>query len=223
MKPPFSTAEFLDVFARYNQAVWPAQPLFYLLAALVLWLAWRPRARSGPVIAGVLAFFWAWMGVVYHWGFFRPINPAAALFAALFVLQAVLLLHAGMMRPRLAFRPGRGPASFAGAVLVVYALIVYPLLGVAFGEAYPRTPTFGLPCPTTIFTLGMLLWVEPGTPIRLIVIPVAWSLLGAMAAYQHGIVQDYGLLAAGIVTAALVLAQRRPTRVAGGAASLSRA
>ena len=47
----------------------------------------------------------------------------------------------------------------------------------------------------------------------------SWSLLGAFAAYQHGIVHDYGLLAAGIVTAALVLLQRRgePTQRAGAA------
>ncbi len=30
----------------------------------------------------MLALFWAWMGVVYHWAFFARINPAAFLSAA---------------------------------------------------------------------------------------------------------------------------------------------
>lgn len=222
MNPPFTTDQFLDVFARYNRAVWPAQPLFYLLAALVLWLAWRPGRRAGAVIAGALAFLWAWMGVVYHWMFFRAVNPAAAGFAGLFVLQAALLLHAGTVRPRLAFRPRADAAGVAGGVLVAYALVAYPLLGLAFGQAYPRTPTLGLPCPTVIFTLGVLLWAQR-VPARMLLIPAAWSLLGAFAAHQHGIVQDYGLPAAGAAGTALILWTRRTGRAPGGGAVLARA
>lgn len=212
MRMPFTTAQFLDVFARYNADVWPVQWLFHALAIVVVALAFRPGDRSGRVIGGVLAFFWAWMGIVYHWGYFRAINPAASVFAALFVLQAVLLFHAGAMRPRLSFRVTGGAAGTAGAVLVAYALVGYPLLGHALGQAYPRAPTFGLPCPTTIFTLGVLLWAEPRAPLRLLVIPVAWSLLGASAAYSHGIAQDYGLLAAAAAATALVLREHRRER-----------
>jgi hypothetical protein len=201
---PFTTAQFLEVFARYNQAVWPAPLLFYLLAALVLCLAWRPQPGAGKAIAGVLAFFWAWMAVIYHWVFFRAVNPAAALFGAAFLLQAALLFHAGLMRPRLAFRVRPGPAGSTGTILVVYALVAYPLLGTLFGEGYPRDPTFGLPCPTTIFTLGVLLWAEEQLPVRLLVIPIAWSLIATVAAAQHGIVQDYALPASGLAAAVLV-------------------
>lgn len=219
MNPPFTTDQFLEVFARYNGAVWPAHGLFYLLAALVLWLAWRPRPRAGVIIAGVLAFFWAWMGVAYHWTFFRAINPAAAGFAALFVLQAALFVHAGMNRPpRLTFRVRGGPASLAGWVLVAYALVAYPLLGLAVGQAYPRMPTFGLPCPTVIFTFGVLLWADR-PPLRLLLVPGAWSVLGAFAAAQHGIVQDYGLPAAALAGTALILWRRRRTRGAPGPGS----
>lgn len=47
-----------------------------------------------------------------------------------------------------------------------------PSLGVAIGHTYPAQPTFGLPCPTTIFTFGLLLWVRPPVPWSLLVIPV---------------------------------------------------
>jgi DMSO/TMAO reductase YedYZ heme-binding membrane subunit len=66
MSMPFTTAQFLDVFARYNEAVWPAQLLLVALAVVAAGLALRPAALSGRVVSGVLAFFWAWMGVVYH-------------------------------------------------------------------------------------------------------------------------------------------------------------
>lgn len=199
MNPPFTTAEFLDVFARYNQGVWPAQVLFHALAAAVLFLAWRPRARSGPVICGGLALTWAWMGIVYHALFFSRINPAAWLFAGAFLLQAALLLHVALSRGDLSFRPRPDLAGVAGAVLVVYALVAYPLIGYVVGQRYPATPTFGLPCPTVIFTSGVLLWAVPHLPLRLLVIPSLWALLGISAARAHGIAQDYGLPVAAVI------------------------
>lgn len=220
MSMPFTTAQFLDAFGRYNEAVWPAQVLFLVAALVVVGLALRPAAHSGRVVSSVLAFFWAWMGVVYHCGFFSRINPAAYVFAALFVLEAGLLVHAGVMRSRLSFRARGDAAGITGAILVSYALVLYPFLGYASGQDYPRMPTFGLPCPTTIFTLGVLLWATPSVPLRLLVIPAAWSLLGASAASSHGIVQDYGLLVAGLAATALVLCEycwRSPLHGSGSA------
>lgn len=208
MNTPFSTAEFLDVFARYNRGVWPAQVLMYLLAALVPWLAWRPRARSGMTIGGALGFLWAWMGVVYHGLYFSRINPAAYLFAGAFLLQSALLLHAGASRAGLSFRPRADVAGVAGAVLVAYALLAYPLIGYAAGQRYPATPTFGLPCPTTIFTFGVLLWTAPRIPLRLLVIPTLWAMLGVSAARSHGIVQDYALPAAAAVAIGVAMWSR---------------
>ena len=219
MNPPFSTAQFLDVFGRYNQGVWPAQVLLYALAALVLWLAWRPGARSGVVISAVLALFWGWMGIVYHAAYFSRINPVAYLFAGAFVLQAALLLHAGASRNGLPFRARTDLAGVAGTVMVAYALVVYPLIGYGVGQRYPETPTFGLPCPTTIFTFGVLLWAAPRVPLRLLPIPTAWSILGVFAAQAHGIAQDLALPVAAVIACGMVVWVRRPAGVLPGTES----
>ena len=34
---PFTVDEFFSVFSAYNNAIWPAQLLAYLLAAVALW------------------------------------------------------------------------------------------------------------------------------------------------------------------------------------------
>ena len=212
MSLPFSAAEFLAVFARYNHAVWPAQAVLVALAVLALFLAARPAPGADRIVAGVLAFFWGWMGVAYHWTFFAAINPAAYLFGALFVAQAALLLDAGVLRPRLAFRPRADAAGIVGAVLIAYALVGYPLLGSLFGQRYPAAPTFGLPCPTTIFTFGLLLWADRRMPSWLLAIPVAWSVLGVSAALSLGIAEDWGLPAAAIVTVAALLLRNASAR-----------
>src|SRR5688500_2245046 len=99
------------------------------------------------------------MGIVYHALYFSRVNPAAWLFAGVFLLQSALLLHAAVSRGGLSFRTRADLPGIAGAVLAAYALVAYPLIGYASGQRYPETPTFGLPCPTVIFTFGVLLWV----------------------------------------------------------------
>lgn len=204
MKVPFDVAQFFAVFARYNAAVWPAQIVLAALAAAAIVLALRSRGWSDRAVGAVLGFLWIWMGVVYHWGFFRSINPAATLFGGLFVLEGIALAALGAARRRLRFSFSPTLHGLAGALLLVYALVAYPLLGYAAGHRYPATPTFGLPCPTTIFTLGLLLWAERPMPRWLLAVPIAWSALGASAALQLGVREDLGLVAAGVVS--LVLA-----------------
>jgi hypothetical protein len=88
---------------------------------------------------------------------------------------------------------------------VAYALVVYPLIGYAAGQRYPATPTFGLPCPTVIFTFGVLLWATPRIPLRLLVIPALWAMLGISAASAYGITQGYGLPAAAVIACGVAL------------------
>lgn len=205
MRLPFDVTDFFAVFARYNVAVWPAQTILAGLALGAVGLTLRSRPWSDRAVAGILGLFWVWMGVVYHWTFFRAINPAATVFAGLFVLEGIALLALGAVQRKLRFRAGLTVRGLPGALLLVFALAVYPLLGHAAGHRYPATPTFGLPCPTTIFTLGVLLWAEPPVPRLLLLIPLAWSAIGASAALQLGVWEDLGLVVAGLVTGLLTL------------------
>jgi hypothetical protein len=188
MNIPFTTEQFLEVFARYNHAVWPMQVLLYVVALAILALAWR---TTGRWVLPSLAVLWAWMGLVYHWGFFTAINPAAWVFGGLFLVEALLLLGVGVRRAPPSFVIRADLFGIAGAVLVAYALVVYPLLGRALGHVYPAAPTFGLPCPTTIFTLGLFLWAEGRLPLRLLVIPALWSVVGFSAALSLSVTEDY--------------------------------
>ena len=102
----------------------------------------------------------------------------------------------------------RDARTWIGLALITYGMLVYPLLGMAFGHGYPEAPMFGLvPCPTTIFTLGMLLLAA--RPKRLLLwLPLLWSAIGFFAAVKFGIYEDVGLLVAAIVTAIVLLLDR---------------
>ena len=149
MRLPFSSEAFLDVFARYNAALWPV--------ALVSGLA------AAAVLAAIVA---------------RPARPQI---------------------DRLA----------------VYAL-AYPGVNLVLGHAYLATPTFGVPCPTTIFTVGMLLTCRR-PPAVVSIIPVLWSLVAGSATWSLGVPADVVLIVCAPLLAGYVVVRRLHRRAAAGA------
>ena len=208
MSLPFTTDQFLAVFALYNNSIWPVQILLNILGILPIILCFRSKVPS-VLISVLLAGLWVWTGGVYHMVFFSSINPAAFVFGGLFVLQGVLFFFSGAVKREISFGYQANARGYAGALLLAYGLVVYPVLGYFLGHVYPYSPTFGAPCPTTIFTFGLLLWTTTGVRWYLLIIPCLWSLIGSTAALSLGIREDIGLLISGILGAALLTMRNR--------------
>ena len=192
---PFTTDQFYEVFAVYNDLLWPAVVMWWLLMLMVVAAAWRIPSASRRLM-WLLALLWVWNALVYHAWLFSAINPAAWGFAVLFLIQAGLLLHPSG-RPLQPFFTARGWRQPLGSALAAYAFL-YPFLTLAAGHRFPATPTFGVPCPTVILTIGLLLTMTD-PPARLTIIPVLWALIGGSAAYLLRVSTDYALLGAGVL------------------------
>jgi hypothetical protein len=202
---PFTASEFLDVFAAYNEALWPlALALWVFTAAVFGMFVARARVRL-PLPMLLLAGHWLWAGVLYHALFFTAVNPAAWLFAALFVLQAVFFIVAASSGLVVAVRLGSW-RHVVSSSMIVYSLL-YPAIVWADGFLYPRMPTFGVPCPTVVLTIGFLVAVSSSS-ILLSVIPVAWSMLGVSAVWSFGVHADLALPAAGALLVIDLLRRR---------------
>src|SRR5690606_7702918 len=99
--------------------------------------------------------------------------------------------------------------------LVAYALLGYPLLGAALGHRFPAAPTFGLPCPTTLFTVGLLAFLARPYPAYVLAVPLLWSAVGTSAAFGLGMYEDLGLIAAGLLAVRLSFGAGRVRRPRG--------
>ena len=209
MKTPFTVEQFFNVFKNYNEAVFPMQAVFYLLSLFVVYLTIKPKSGTEKIVSGALALLWLWMGIVYHLVFFTAINIAAYLFGAMFVLQGILFLVTGVFQNRLSFKFRFDIFGITGIALIIFALVIYPIFGFFLGHVYPSSPTFGLPCPTTIFTFGILLLSDKKCPSVIMIIPFIWSVIGFTAAFSFGVIEDTGLLIAGLLTLTLHLVRKR--------------
>lgn len=208
MRLPFTSDQFLDVFRQYNQAVWPVQWVLAAMGVITVVLALRDEPRASRLVSVLLAVLWFWMAIAYHLAFFADLSRVGIVFGVAFGLQGALLSWLAVRKQVTLYRPRSLAAMSIGAVLIVYALILYPMLGALLGHRYPTSPTFGVPCPTTIFTLGLMVSAGGSIPRRLLIVPLAWAVVGTSAALNLGMTEDFGLLGAAILAAGVLLARR---------------
>jgi hypothetical protein len=205
MELPFTADQFFAVFESYNHAVWPAQFALLLLAFITVAMLFRPRAQSGAIALTILAALWGWLGIVYHLLFFSRINRAAYVFAIACLAGASIFLWLGVIRRRVRIGKPQGWRLVVGVSLLAYSLLIYPAISWLVGIKYFASPTFGLPCPTTIFTIGVLAFIAKPVPRSVFIVPISWSLVGGQAAFLLSVPQDFGLLVAGALGVVLAL------------------
>ena len=93
---------------------------------------------------------------------------------------------------------------------------MYPALGWFAGHGYPTGPSFGAPCPVTLFFFGMMLFVRGPMPVALLVIPVAWAVIGTSAAVALGIREDVGLAVGAVLVLVAAVSARSARRQTDG-------
>ena len=197
MTLPFSQSEFLAVFSAYNAALWPLQLAFLAAGVFATGLLIRRPPWAGRAISAILAIFWLTMAIGYHWIFFARINNAAYAFGGLFLLQAGIFFVEGVVRERINYDRATGARPWVAGLLIAYGIGIYPLIGLFVTHPYPATPLFGVaPCPTAIFTIGLLILARHRRPLVIALVPLAWCVIGGSAAILLGVAEDWMLFGA---------------------------
>src|SRR5215471_5624483 len=174
-------AQFFGMFAQANTAVWPAHLVWYAAAIAAMLLAVRPVRGSSRLIAGFLAAYFVWLAIVFFRIYYTPLNDHSPAYAVMFGLGGALFLFAGVIRDELEFQAKWDAFGLIGGVFMLYAL-AYPVIDALTGHVFPAAPVFGVaPCPSAIFTVGLLLWTRPGMPLYVLVVPLIWLMTQAPA------------------------------------------
>ena len=208
----FSPRTYYRMFELYHTQVWPIHLLVFGSVVAVVVLLRRGEEWRHRAIAGVLAAWWFWVAIVFHLQRYATINWAGRYFAALFAIQALLLVWFGVIRPRLHFRPSRERAAYLAAGLLVFALVIEPIGGRIAGRGWRQVEMFGLtPDPTAIATLAFLALSITQPHRVLIVIPVLWCAIGAATLWALGSPETWLVMFAGL--AGLILALRHDASI----------
>jgi hypothetical protein len=194
----FSPDTYYRLFALYHHRTWPVQIVLLGLGAMALFVVTRP-ARSpssrGRIVCIALAACWLWTGVMFHLVSYATINWAARYFGAAFVIQAGLLLWCGA-RGRFALE--RSHATVALMALVAVG-IAAPTIGLLSGREWDQVELLGLtPDPTAVATIILLCLSARRLPTLVLVIPLAWCLVGGLTLYALGSLEAWSTWGFGI-------------------------
>jgi len=208
MKIPFTADRFFQIIEQYNLTLFPAQLLILIAGAASVWLIQSQARMKNELTGGFLALLWLWIGIMYHLAFFTIINPAAYIFGGFFVVQGILFLYESVVRKRLEFEFKWQFPDFVACFFILFGLVIYPVLSYFMDNSLNTTIALGLPCPSTIFTFGILMLAGRKFPKYLLIIPAAWVLIGTTAAFKLGVYPDY-MMPVAALTAILYLSLRK--------------
>ena len=204
----FSPRTYYRMFELYHAEIWPVHVVVLASLVVIAVLLRREEEWSGRVIAAVLAGWWLWVAVAFHLERYATINWAARYFAALFVIQGLLLLWSGVVRRQFRFELSNQRTAYAAVGLLLVALLLEPIAGLLAGRTWRQLELFGVtPDPTAIATLAFLALSRPPANRVLVVVPVVWCVIGGATLWALGSPEAWVVLVAGI--AGLVLAIRR--------------
>ncbi|MEM7121688.1 MAG: DUF6064 family protein [Pseudomonadota bacterium] len=211
---PFDADTLISLYGQVNRALWPAQLAVFVLAAALVALPFKPFAQAGRLAGLVLAGGWLTCGVVFHLGYFAPLNFAAPIYGWCFVAQALLLLWTLALRGNVWFLWDGSFYGWAGLILALVALLVAPLATGLFGDGLAAAELPGLmPDPTALFTLALLLLVRARAPWHLIVLPCLWCLVAMATGWILEAPSLMILPAAGVLATLLLIAKNRRAAV----------
>ena len=88
----FDPEVYFRLFELYNNGIWPAPIIAFLLATGLLIKIFRAPDVNVRAVSFIISGFWLWTGIAYHMLYYAAINWAAWAFGLLFIIQGFLFL-----------------------------------------------------------------------------------------------------------------------------------
>lgn len=207
---PFDSATWLAILGQYNTAIWPLHAVAVLMALVAVATALMGSRGSARVTGLMLAVLWAWTGIAFFGGSLAPFHFASGWLAGVFVAQGLMLVFALTLLGRARFGWSGGLGGSGAVLMIVYALVGYPLLDLALnGTPWAQLQYVGVaPGPTMLLTLGLLLLAQPRPPLVLAIIPLLWALVSGYMAWGLDLPSEYFSAVLGVASFVVLVVLR---------------
>jgi hypothetical protein len=185
----FSKDIYFLLFAGMNAKLWPIQPILWVLGVI---LVLDFKSTSFSCFRDLyLPSLWFFLGWFFHLKYYATIQLAAAYFAFVFFIQALILTFWLFKEIKIQSRKSESLAQHhraikkLGYVFFMFSLF-YPLIQAGIGERTLDQSTFLATDPDAlaIGTLGYILFRE--RPLWLGFLPLVWLLISSLTHFAMG-------------------------------------
>ncbi len=196
----FSAETYYRMIELYNRSIWPVHFLALLLGSGTILICFYKTQYQGRIVAATIMAGWLWVSYGFFWTHYATINWYAIAYAAVYMVQVLALIWAGLFQNRIRTAVTNDISSVIGVFLLVYAIALHPILTGSLNGLW-HTEVFGLmPVPTVIATLGIISLSEKTPSGMLTVIPVIAAIVGGATAWELGTYEALSALIAAILT-----------------------
>ena len=166
------------IIGTYGKNIFPLQIFTVITAAVIVWLIIKkPGERSNIITKTYFTLCFASIGIVFfliHGGLFPGIQEYVQ--AGLFITIAVFF-GADIFRKKIDFKLPEHRGHKIVIFLLLFAVFVYPLIGMLAGHYFPGMIIVGThPCPTAAFALVLLAAALPRANKLLYVLLLIWAI-----------------------------------------------
>jgi hypothetical protein len=169
---------FWNQIALYNESTFLFELLMILAGIILTGLLYlKPSNIYNSLMKIYLAFSFAWLGVVFFWGFDK--SPIGMFFAGPLFLVIAGLFLSDVLYKKIEFTlPQTKGVRYATFVWWGLVVIGYPVISFLLGHRYPRLTMPYMPCPLTVFALSLLTASLPRIDIKVYILLLVWAALG---------------------------------------------
>lgn len=181
----FSARVYERMFELHNAALWPLHVVAVVAGLAVIAAAVRPSLAGERLAFGLLALAWAFVAWAFFLERYQSINWAVVYVAPAFMVQAALLCFLALRPQRKSNEGGWGRKLAIG--VMVFAVVGYPLVSIAFGRPWQAAEVFGMtPDPTVAMTLAFLVAVRGFIGVLAAMIPLLWVIATSLTLFTLG-------------------------------------
>lgn len=201
--------EFYDLVGSYNEMYLIVTILTFVLAIVSLLMVFRKNEHSNRIVSFTLTFLWLWIGVVFGIIVFGSFPTVLAgiemtgswyLFGGIFTVHGIILLYFGVIKDTVSYSWKPDTRHYLGLLFILFGVVIYPFVGVLAGRVFPGYPIFGImPCPVTLFTIGLLLWSDVKPTFPVVIIPIFWAFMGIVPLLFYEVYADIVTILAGTI------------------------
>jgi len=205
----FSPQVYYRLFELHNRALWPAQLLTAGFGFAILYLLLRRQDGWNRPIWTLLGALWIWLAWAFFWERYATINWAAAHVAPFIAVEGLLLIGVGALGPRPKLVSIRQPSVLAAIGLFAGALVLYPLFAPLQGRPWLSAEIFGTaPDPTSVATLALLALAAGRIRWLAMIIPALWCAISAATLWTMG-APDFFIPIVGALAAVVIAFERQ--------------
>jgi hypothetical protein len=207
----FSDRVYWRMFARYNEAMWPAQAGTIAAGVLMLLGLMKPGRWAARLTLAALSVLWMLVAWLFFFERYQTINWAAVFIALPFAFQAGLLAMLAAQRAPLIPAIQRRAGDFLVAAIFVFAVAGWPVIALFAARDWQSAEVFGIaPDPTAVATLAVAALMPMSARWLAMAVPLAWCFASGLTLYVLGAAEWFVAPALGIAAASASVGRMAP-------------